>query len=42
MIAQARVVGWRAWLSLLQLDHHVGAQGGVLLLAADPRMQLGG
>src|SRR5215207_83179 len=25
----------------VQLDHHVGAQGGVLLLAADPLIQLG-
>ena len=25
----------------VQLDHHVGAQGGVLLLAADPPVQLG-
>ena len=40
MIAQARVVGWRAAFAV-QLDHHVGAQGGVLLLvAADPLVQL--
>ena len=25
----------------VQLDHHVGAQGGVLLLPADPLVQLG-
>jgi hypothetical protein len=25
----------------VQLDHHVGAQGGVLLVAADPLMKLG-
>jgi hypothetical protein len=40
MIAQARVL--LAGVTLAgQLDHHVGAQGGVLLLAADPLEQLG-
>jgi hypothetical protein len=34
--------GWVAGAAFaVQLDHHVGAQDGVLLVAADPRMQLG-
>ena len=37
--AQARVVGLRAWLSLFS-STNVGAQDGVLLVAADPLMQL--
>jgi hypothetical protein len=42
MIAHVRVVGWLAGVAFaIQLDHHVGTQGGVLLLAADPLMQLG-
>jgi hypothetical protein len=40
MIAQARVVGWRARLSLFN-STTFGAQGGVLLVAADPLLQLG-
>jgi hypothetical protein len=39
MIAQAG--GGLAGVAFaVQLDHHVGAQGGVLLLAADPLVQL--
>jgi hypothetical protein len=41
MIAQARVVGWRARLSLFNSTTTFGAQGGVLLVAADPLLQLG-
>jgi len=41
MIAQARAVGWRAWLSLFQLDHHIRAKGWLLLLAADPLIERG-
>jgi hypothetical protein len=41
MIAHARVVGLAGVAFAVQLDHHVGAQGGVLLLAADPLVQLG-
>jgi hypothetical protein len=34
--------GWPASVAFaVQLDHHVGAQGGVLLVAADPLIQLG-
>jgi hypothetical protein len=37
--------GARSWLAgmafAVQLDDHVGAQGGVLLLATDPLVQLG-
>src|SRR5215217_8169834 len=34
--------GWLAGVAFaVQLDDHVGAQGGVLLLAADPLEQLG-
>jgi hypothetical protein len=41
MIAQARG-GWLAGAALaVQLNDHVGAQDGVLLVAADPLMQLG-
>jgi hypothetical protein len=41
MIAQARVVGWRAWLSLYSSTTTLATQGGVLLVAADPLGQLG-
>jgi hypothetical protein len=34
--------GWSVGAALaVQLDHHVGAKGGVLLLTADPLVQLG-
>ena len=33
--------GWLTGVALaVQLDHHVGAQGGVLLIPADPLIQL--
>ena len=36
-----RAGGGLAGMALaVQLDHHVGAQGGVLLVAADPLVQL--
>ena len=41
MIAQARVVGLRAWLSLYSATTRLAPRVGVLLLAADPLIQLG-
>jgi hypothetical protein len=41
MIAQARVVGSAGVALAIELDNHVGAQGGVLLLATDPLVELG-
>jgi hypothetical protein len=40
MIAQARVVGWRAWLSLYSSTTTLAPRVGVLLLAANPLAQL--
>jgi hypothetical protein len=41
MIAQTRVVGRWARALAVEFDYNVGAQDGVVLLAASPLMQLG-